>query len=152
MRAPLSNDFSSSLPHHLTGLLFVSVLGGLLGTVYLLFDPIVKHVLLSNLVLTNDTQFAEIWRNPPIAPHLKVTKFFLSPARCTFCAHLVLQRDRRRKKNMFECIRAKKREKRRGENWKCAGNLIAFSIWLRRSTFSISPIRRPSSREKKSPF
>ncbi len=40
--------------------------------VYLLFDPIVKHVILKNLILTNDTQFAEIWKNPPIAPHLKV--------------------------------------------------------------------------------
>ena len=55
-----------------TGLLFLSILGGLVGMVYLLFDPIVKHVILKNLILTNDTQFAEIWKNPPIAPHLKV--------------------------------------------------------------------------------
>ena len=44
----------------------------LLGLSYLLFDPLVKHVVLNRLVLRNQSEFADIWANPPITPHLKV--------------------------------------------------------------------------------
>ena len=53
-------------------MLFCSILGGLVGLGYLLFDPIVKHIVLNKLILRNSSDFAEIWENPPITPHLKV--------------------------------------------------------------------------------
>ena len=39
---------------------------------YLLFDPIVKHIILKKLVLTDSSDFAQLWKEPPITPHLKV--------------------------------------------------------------------------------
>lgn len=48
------------------------MLGGLVGLGYLLFDPIVKHIILQKLVLRNNSEFAQIWEEPPITPHLKV--------------------------------------------------------------------------------
>lgn len=55
-----------------------SILMALMGISYLLFDPIVKYVILNRLVLRNDTDFAELWRNPPITPHFKVYFFNLT--------------------------------------------------------------------------
>jgi hypothetical protein len=55
-----------------------SILWAILGLSYLLFDPIVKHLVLKRLVLRNDSDFAEIWRNPPIKPHFKVYFFNLT--------------------------------------------------------------------------
>ena len=46
---------------------------GFVGAVYLLFDPIIKHVILKRLVLRNDTEFASIWAEPPITPHWRLT-------------------------------------------------------------------------------
>ena len=51
-----------------------SILWAILGLSYLLFDPIVKHLVLKRLVLRNDSDFAAIWRNPPIKPHFKVSQ------------------------------------------------------------------------------
>jgi len=53
---------------------------GFVGAVYLLFDPIIKHVILKRLVLRNDTEFASIWAEPPITPHLKLYFFNLTNA------------------------------------------------------------------------
>lgn len=61
-------------------LLLLAMLGGLVGLAYLLFDPLVKHVILSKLVLRNSSDFAEIWEEPPITPHLKVYFFNLTNA------------------------------------------------------------------------
>jgi hypothetical protein len=58
-----------------SGLSVCSVLIALLGISYLLFDPLVKHIVLKRLVLRNNSEFAEIWANPPITPHLKVKLF-----------------------------------------------------------------------------
>jgi len=55
-----------------------SILIALLGISYLLFDPLVKHVVLNRLVLSNQSDFAKIWQNPPITPHLKVYFFNLT--------------------------------------------------------------------------
>jgi hypothetical protein len=54
------------------GLLFCSVLCGLVGLSYLMFDPVLKHIILNRLVLRNSSDMAGIWENPPITPHLKV--------------------------------------------------------------------------------
>ena len=62
----------------LTGLSMCSILIALLGISYLLFDPLVKHVVLNRLVLSNHSDFAKIWQNPPITPHLKVYFFNLT--------------------------------------------------------------------------
>merc|ERR1719320_438633 len=61
-------------------LLILLCLTGFIGAVYLLFDPIIKHVILKRLVLRNDTEFAEIWAEPPIPPHLKLYFFNLTNA------------------------------------------------------------------------
>jgi hypothetical protein len=47
----------------------------LIGLSYLLFDPIVKYVILGRLVLRNESDFAELWKKPPITPHFKVNSF-----------------------------------------------------------------------------
>ena len=47
----------------------------LIGLSYLLFDPIVKYVILGRLVLRNESDFAELWKKPPITPHFKVNLF-----------------------------------------------------------------------------
>jgi len=49
-----------------------SIIWAVLGLSYLLFDPIVKHVVLKRLVLRNDSEIAEFWKKPPIKPHFKV--------------------------------------------------------------------------------
>ncbi len=55
---------------------------GLVGLSYLFFDPLVKHIVLKRLVLRNHSEFAEIWSNPPITPHLKVINIlFMSQGR-----------------------------------------------------------------------
>ena len=60
---------------YFAGLSMCSILWAILGLCYLLFDPIVKHVVLNKLVLRNDSDFAAIWKNPPIKPHFKVSLF-----------------------------------------------------------------------------
>ena len=50
----------------------------LLGLSYLLFDPLVKYVVLNRLVLKKESDFAELWKNPPITPHFKVYFFNLT--------------------------------------------------------------------------
>jgi len=57
-----------------------SIMIALLGLSYLLFDPLVKHMVLSKLVLRNNSGFAELWKNPPIKPHFKVYFFNLTNA------------------------------------------------------------------------
>jgi len=49
-----------------------SILVALIGLSYLLFDPIVKYVILGRLVLKAESDFADLWKNPPITPHFKV--------------------------------------------------------------------------------
>ena len=49
------------------------LLVALIGLSYLLFDPIVKYVILGRLVLRNESDFADLWKNPPITPHFKVS-------------------------------------------------------------------------------
>jgi hypothetical protein len=44
----------------------------LMGLSYLVFDPMVKYIVLKRLVLRNESDFAELWKNPPITPHFKV--------------------------------------------------------------------------------
>ncbi len=63
-----------------TGLLFCAILGGVVGLAYLVFDPVIKHVILSKLVLRNNSDFAELWSEPPITPHIKVYFFNLTNA------------------------------------------------------------------------
>jgi len=55
-----------------------SILVALIGLSYLLFDPIVKYVILGRLVLRNESDFADLWKNPPITPHFKVYFFNLT--------------------------------------------------------------------------
>ena len=62
------------------GLSMCSIMIALLGLSYLLFDPLVKHMVLSKLVLRNNSGFAELWKNPPIKPHFKVYFFNLTNA------------------------------------------------------------------------
>merc|ERR1711971_1350843 len=57
-----------------------SILVALIGLIYLLFDPIVKYVILGRLVLRNESDFAELWKKPPITPHFKVYFFNLTNA------------------------------------------------------------------------
>lgn len=57
---------------------FCSIFGAFVGLAYLLFDPIVKHLVLKRLVLSNDSEFAHIWQNPPITPHSKMYFFNLT--------------------------------------------------------------------------
>jgi len=57
-----------------------SILVALIGLSYLLFDPIVKYVILGRLVLRNESDFAELWKKPPITPHFKVYFFNLTNA------------------------------------------------------------------------
>lgn len=59
-------------------LLFCAILSALIGLGYILFDPIVKHIVLRRLVLRDNSEFAQIWENPPITPHLKVYFFNLT--------------------------------------------------------------------------
>ena len=61
-------------------LLILLCLTACVGALYLLFDPIIQHVILGRLVLRNDTEFAEIWAEPPITPHLKLYYFNLTNA------------------------------------------------------------------------
>ena len=56
----------------IAGLSVCSILVALIGLSYLLFDPIVKYVILGRLVLRNESDFAELWKKPPITPHFKV--------------------------------------------------------------------------------
>lgn len=65
-------------------LLLCSVLGGLMGLCYLLFDPVVKHVILNKLILTNNSEIADFWQAPPITPHLKIYFFNLTNAAQVF--------------------------------------------------------------------
>lgn len=60
------------------GLSICSILLALIGLSYLLFDPIVKYVVLNRLVLKNESEFGDLWQNPPITPHLKVYFFNLT--------------------------------------------------------------------------
>ena len=62
--------------HLLSGLLVCAVFTCFIGLCYLLFDPIVKQLVLRRLVLRNNSEFAEIWENPPITPHLKVKYYY----------------------------------------------------------------------------
>jgi len=55
-----------------------AVLSAIAGASFLLFDPLVKQVVLSRLVLRNSSEIAELWENPPIIPHLKVYFFNLT--------------------------------------------------------------------------
>jgi hypothetical protein len=48
------------------------VLSAILGLGFLIFDPVVKHLVLRRLILTNNSEIAYLWENPPITPHLKV--------------------------------------------------------------------------------
>ena len=57
------------------GFLFCSILGGLVGLAYLLLDPIIKHVVLTKLVLRDNSDFADLWSTPPVTPHIKVGEF-----------------------------------------------------------------------------
>jgi len=59
-------------------LLILLCLTAFVGSIYLLFDPIIQRVILNRLVLRNDTEFAAIWANPPITPHLKLYFFNLT--------------------------------------------------------------------------
>ena len=47
------------------------VLSGLVGILYLGFDPLVRSIVLKNLVLSNTSSTFHIWEDPPISPHLK---------------------------------------------------------------------------------
>ena len=67
-----------------------SILWAILGLSYLLFDPIVKHLVLKRLVLRNDSDFAEIWRNPPIKPHFKVSHFLYVDLGFETCLDVVI--------------------------------------------------------------
>ena len=57
----------------ISGFLFCSILGGLVGLAYLLLDPIIKHVVLTKLVLRDNSDFADLWSTPPVTPHIKVS-------------------------------------------------------------------------------
>ena len=60
-----------------SGLLFCSLLGGLIGLSYLLFDPVVKHIILNKLILRNNSEIADFWKDPPITPHFNVSSLEL---------------------------------------------------------------------------
>jgi len=59
-------------------LLIFCVISGLVGVAYLLFDPLVRALILNKLVLTPATEEFLLWENPPISPHLKVYMFNLT--------------------------------------------------------------------------
>ena len=41
---------------------------------YLLLDPIIKHVVLTKLVLRDNSDFADLWSTPPVTPHIKASR------------------------------------------------------------------------------
>lgn len=53
-------------------LLCLCVLSGIVGLSYLLFDPVVRSVVLSKLAMSRTSETFYIWEDPPISPHLKV--------------------------------------------------------------------------------
>ena len=71
----------------------------LIGLSYLLFDPIVKYVILGRLVLRNESDFAELWKKPPITPHFKVNSF-VKIKKIKFCVS-VLANKRHEKEFIF---------------------------------------------------
>ena len=58
-------------------------MAALFGLAYILFDPIVKHIILQKLVLRNNSDFAQIWQKPDITPHLKVHTECVQNCGCT---------------------------------------------------------------------
>ena len=79
-----------------SGLLVSALLACFFGVCYLFFDPLVKHIVLRRLVLRNNSEFAQIWENPPITPHLKVhntateTTIFWPRKTCIICGTDIL--------------------------------------------------------------
>ena len=61
----------------IVALLVLCILSGLVGVAYLGFDPLVRSLVLKKLVLSNTSDTFHIWEDPPISPHLKVTKLKL---------------------------------------------------------------------------
>jgi len=65
-------------------LLLLCVLCGLLGGFYLLFEPLVRTIILKQLVLSPDSETYALWKAPPISPHLKVYMFNLTNPEAVF--------------------------------------------------------------------
>lgn len=53
-------------------LLCLCLMSGIVGLSYLLFDPVVRSIVLSKLTLSRTSETFYIWEDPPISPHLKV--------------------------------------------------------------------------------
>jgi len=53
-------------------LLLMCVLSGAVGLLYLIFDPLVRSIVLNKLTLSRSSDTFYIWEDPPISPHLKV--------------------------------------------------------------------------------
>jgi len=69
------------------GLLISALFTCFFGICYLLFNPLVRHITLKQLVLRNNSEFAKIWENPPITPHLKVYFFNLTNPDAVFAGN-----------------------------------------------------------------
>ena len=55
-------------------LLVLCIFSGIIGVAYLGFDPLVRSLVLKKLVLSNTSETFQIWEDPPISPHFRVSK------------------------------------------------------------------------------
>jgi len=53
-------------------LLILCVLSGISGITYLVFDPVVRSIVLRKLTMSRNSETFELWEDPPISPHFKV--------------------------------------------------------------------------------
>jgi hypothetical protein len=65
-------------------LLVSCILSGLVGLAYLVFDPLVRSLILKKLVLSPTSDNFKMWEDPPISPHLKVYFFNLTNPEMVF--------------------------------------------------------------------
>eukprot|EP00095_Tigriopus_kingsejongensis_P008744 maker-scaffold92_size382268-snap-gene-1.19 protein:Tk08744 transcript:maker-scaffold92_size382268-snap-gene-1.19-mRNA-1 annotation:"scavenger receptor class b member 1" len=82
IRARMATSRHGTKKHSMSALnacfLFCLSLVGLMAFVYVLFDPVVRHIVLKKLVLRNSSDVAHLWEEPPITPHLKIYFFNLT--------------------------------------------------------------------------
>ena len=55
-----------------SGLLVSCIFSGIVGLAYLIFDPLVRSLILKKMVLSTTSENFKMWEDPPINPHLKV--------------------------------------------------------------------------------
>jgi len=65
-------------------LLVSCIFSGIVGLAYLIFDPLVRSLILKKMVLSTTSENFKMWEDPPINPHLKVYFFNLTNAEAVF--------------------------------------------------------------------